>query len=518
MAEKDGQSDLLEATTPEQVLAAGGVSRRRRNLSNKAGERIRNPHSKSPKRRAGTPEPERRAYTDESERDVSDTENLKNVQTAEEKKKWTPGRSRVLVKSKDHGETIRRTRSTERPPTVDTTTEIEDDFEIIRQIHKAKELEEEEIVTKAEEPKPRPKEEPKEFVPKEMPPLIIAPKETKETVLKKRPRPKTLTLPISEEDKPKTVPRSKSKTRLTKRKVSTSEEEEDAGGIAVKGKLTLKPKSATEEKPIKAEPRKKKLLRKAKKDDKKDISESEGPETEPEKEKDDTQVEKVDAAPESKGWFFQRWFSWGKKPAEEEAAAEPEETKKEEEKEPEKVEEEKPVEEVAEEKIEEKLEEVSPVVGEESKVESEEKEKSREGFLITQIFSEWRTFINVNADEYDRIMCLKNRCMSSLLLMLIFCGFGGLIFRFTEGAFESFYKCGVKRVKRDFIDTLWSNSQYMLEDDWKSQARRKLMEFENQLHTAHEAGMTTYSGQKSWSFLNAVVYCLTVVTTIGKIS
>lgn len=54
------------------------------------------------------------------------------------------------------------------------------------------------------------------------------------------------------------------------------------------------------------------------------------------------------------------------------------------------------------------------------------------------------------------------------------------------------------------------------EEDWKAQARARLRKFEEELHTAHEAGMTSYSGQKAWSFLNGWAYCLTVVTTIGK--
>jgi hypothetical protein len=48
-------------------------------------------------------------------------------------------------------------------------------------------------------------------------------------------------------------------------------------------------------------------------------------------------------------------------------------------------------------------------------------------------------------------------------------------------------------------------------------ARNKLRTFEEELHVAHEAGMKTYSGQRSWSFLNSIVYCLSIVTTIGTI-
>lgn len=102
------------------------------------------------------------------------------------------------------------------------------------------------------------------------------------------------------------------------------------------------------------------------------------------------------------------------------------------------------------------------------------------------------------------------------MILVLMCGVGGLLFRFTEGAFESFYKCGVKRVKRDFLDGLWTDSRRMGPDQWKQVARRKLVEFEAQLHDAFEAGATTYSGRSSWSFVNSAIYCFTVVTTIGN--
>ncbi|KAI4502720.1 hypothetical protein M0802_001764 [Mischocyttarus mexicanus] len=134
---------------------------------------------------------------------------------------------------------------------------------------------------------------------------------------------------------------------------------------------------------------------------------------------------------------------------------------------------------------------------------------------LKDIASELKAFMIQNPTEIEIIRNMRNRCMGQLILIMIYCGLGAFVFRFTEGAFETFYKCGVKRVKRDFLDSLWNYSHNLREDDWKSLARRKLMEFEEQLHTAHEAGVHTYSGQRSWTFLNAVVYCLTVITTIG---
>lgn len=137
-------------------------------------------------------------------------------------------------------------------------------------------------------------------------------------------------------------------------------------------------------------------------------------------------------------------------------------------------------------------------------------------WALKDIFREFQAFIEQNPEQVRVMRILRNSCVAELIIVIIYCGLGAFLFRFTEGAFEMFYKCGVKRVKRDFLDSLWNYSHNLKEEEWKSMARRKLMEFEEQLHEAHEAGVHSYSGQKSWSFLNAVVYCLTVITTIGR--
>lgn len=47
-------------------------------------------------------------------------------------------------------------------------------------------------------------------------------------------------------------------------------------------------------------------------------------------------------------------------------------------------------------------------------------------------------------------------------------------------------------------------------------ARTRLRKFEEELQSAIENGMKTYSGHTTWNFVNAVLYCLDVSTTIGK--
>ncbi|XP_014207231.1 uncharacterized protein LOC106638526 [Copidosoma floridanum] len=147
----------------------------------------------------------------------------------------------------------------------------------------------------------------------------------------------------------------------------------------------------------------------------------------------------------------------------------------------------------------------------------EEKKAGTLEFLgsLVAVVAEFREFCRQNPREVGILVELRNLCIAEAIVTVIICGLGGFAFRFTEGAFESFYKCGVKRVKRDFLDTLWNYSHNMKEDDWKSLARRKLYEFEEQLHEAHEAGVQSYTGIKSWSFLNSMMYSLTVISTIG---
>lgn len=134
-----------------------------------------------------------------------------------------------------------------------------------------------------------------------------------------------------------------------------------------------------------------------------------------------------------------------------------------------------------------------------------------------KLIANWQQFKEEQAIHCKKIKTLRNKCIINVLILVILCGLGGMMFKTLEGSFENAYKCSTRNVKRDFIENLWRGSHYLREEDWKSMARKKLFEFEDQLHTAHEAGVTSYSGQRSWNFMNSFVYCLTLVTTVGKI-
>lgn len=70
----------------------------------------------------------------------------------------------------------------------------------------------------------------------------------------------------------------------------------------------------------------------------------------------------------------------------------------------------------------------------------------------------WKQLLKDYPNEWEELCLLRNKCISDFIILAIFFGAGGLVFRFIEGAFENFYKCGVRRVKRDFIDHLWHSS------------------------------------------------------------
>lgn len=79
-------------------------------------------------------------------------------------------------------------------------------------------------------------------------------------------------------------------------------------------------------------------------------------------------------------------------------------------------------------------------------------------FIFIDSFKLWTKFVRDNSGEYDKIIKQRNRCIADTILIIIFCGLGGMFFRFSEGSFENQYKCGVRRVKRDFVDQLWISS------------------------------------------------------------
>jgi len=92
---------------------------------------------------------------------------------------------------------------------------------------------------------------------------------------------------------------------------------------------------------------------------------------------------------------------------------------------------------------------------------------------------------------------------------------GSVLFMYLERPNEATHKCGVRRVRRDFLDILWHEAGSLEESEWKSLARNKLETFEEEIHTAVEAGLKSYSGSTVWTPSNSLLYTFTIATTIG---
>jgi hypothetical protein len=78
--------------------------------------------------------------------------------------------------------------------------------------------------------------------------------------------------------------------------------------------------------------------------------------------------------------------------------------------------------------------------------------------LLREARQVWSIHMRLHPSDWRRIKIEINKCLSELLMLMIFCGMGGLVFRYIEGNYEMMNKSGVKRVKRDFIDHLWTSS------------------------------------------------------------
>ena len=96
------------------------------------------------------------------------------------------------------------------------------------------------------------------------------------------------------------------------------------------------------------------------------------------------------------------------------------------------------------------------------KVEFDEENPMKLWPYVKLLFRETRQIWSIHChrypDEWHRIKIEINKCLSELLLLMVFCGMGGVVIRYVEGNYEMSNKTGVKRVKRDFIDQLWLSS------------------------------------------------------------
>lgn len=81
--------------------------------------------------------------------------------------------------------------------------------------------------------------------------------------------------------------------------------------------------------------------------------------------------------------------------------------------------------------------------------------------MLLEMRIEWRQLKADYPNQVKEICCWRNKCFGHMIMLTLLCGFGGLMFRYTEGTAEDIYKCEVRKVKRDFIDYLWTVSHNM---------------------------------------------------------
>ena len=126
------------------------------------------------------------------------------------------------------------------------------------------------------------------------------------------------------------------------------------------------------------------------------------------------------------------------------------------------------------------------------------------------------------SSDISSIPKFSRRQQWAKILILLFANLslvilGGFLFQFIESE-NSTFQCGVKKVRRDFVDVLWSQSQTDNEWAWKSLTRQKLNDLENQLLEAvDKSGVKTFSaGQTTWNLTNTIIYTISLMTTIGN--
>lgn len=95
-------------------------------------------------------------------------------------------------------------------------------------------------------------------------------------------------------------------------------------------------------------------------------------------------------------------------------------------------------------------------------VENDAKNPEKVSSLIKMFWLEsrqvWRHQLRVDAIQWQYIKSDARKCCAYLVLLMLWCGVGGILFQYVEGNYELTNKAGVKRVKRDFIDQLWLSS------------------------------------------------------------
>jgi hypothetical protein len=107
------------------------------------------------------------------------------------------------------------------------------------------------------------------------------------------------------------------------------------------------------------------------------------------------------------------------------------------------------------------------------------------------------------------------------LLVVAYAFGGGVLFQYLEGPYEGQITKGVQRRLNITVERLFNTSEkskVLYESNWTSMARQILEDYQQELVRQSKRG---YQGErfeddtKQWNFPGAILYAITVITTIG---
>ncbi|CAL1272105.1 unnamed protein product [Larinioides sclopetarius] len=115
-----------------------------------------------------------------------------------------------------------------------------------------------------------------------------------------------------------------------------------------------------------------------------------------------------------------------------------------------------------------------------------------------------------------------NVCSRSCGLTLGYMIVGALLFKSLEAPYETFQKSALKKYREDCLKDLWiitDSMNVLYEQNWTHMVEMRLKEFENDIAEAVENGIYSrnkdFNVEQRWTFSAALLYCLSIITTIG---
>ncbi|XP_076372192.1 TWiK family of potassium channels protein 18-like [Tachypleus tridentatus] len=119
----------------------------------------------------------------------------------------------------------------------------------------------------------------------------------------------------------------------------------------------------------------------------------------------------------------------------------------------------------------------------------------------------------------EKIKAVSEKWFTHVLLLLFLFGYaalGAVIFQLIEGPVETQGKADFESIRKLIIKDLWElYERHDTEQNWREQASRRFVEYEEQVLQTVNSSVKTNIDSKQWTFVGAMFYCGTIFTTIG---